>query len=256
MGRILAVKKVTLLSNGKLREDKIEFFANLSFLICYYGVVMRLLSLDELAERWTLAHTIAVAAWAVVLVLGAMLYARNHVSTYPATDNVKVYAAENATFKYPENWQINDCASNKPFIELPGSIRSNYKDQKAYQLQIYGTGALNCINDRPERLDIYSENIVASDNPCAPATSTQGEQLTNGLYLQLAEQDGEVVAVRIKQNSCFAPAHTALLGFAFIDPNGNEEDTYNFGPPRVPKEVFLASRQYRDIRALAESIKY
>src|SRR5688572_27939221 len=111
---------------------------------------MKFPSLEELAENWRLAHTVAVAAWAVVIVLGIMLLVQNNASTYPATDRLKVYAAENATFKYPANWTINDCSTNKPFIELPGTIKSNYKNKRSYPLTVYGTGAYNCINDRPE----------------------------------------------------------------------------------------------------------
>lgn len=217
---------------------------------------MGLPSLEELAEKWTPAHTIAVAAWVVVLVLGAVLLARNTASTYPATDERKIYAAENATFYYPANWTINPCIPDEPFIELPGTIKSNYKGERGYKLTVYGTGAYNCVKDRPERLDIYPEEIVASDQPCAPGTSTPGERLANGLYLQLQEQDGEVVSVYIKQNSCYAPADTVVLGFGFGDPKAGPGDTAEFGLPRVEKDDFLRSRQYQDIRALAESIRY
>ena len=217
---------------------------------------MHLPSLEELAERWTIAHTIAVAAWAVVLVLGVVLLVRSNVSTYPTTSDLKIYAAENATFKYPANWTINNCAPDKPFIELPGTIKSDYKDRRNYQLSVYGTGAYNCIKDRPERLDISPEEIVASDTPCAPATSTEGEKLVNGLYLQLQEDAGQVVAVHIKQNRCFASTDTVVLGFGFMDPQAEPGDTSTYGPPRVSKEDFLLSRQYQDIRTLAESIRY
>lgn len=217
---------------------------------------MKIPSLEELAENWSLAHTVAVAAWAVVIVLGIMLLIRNTASTYPTTDQLKVYAAENATFKYPANWTINDCSPDKPFIELPGSIKSDYKGRRAYPLAIYGTGAYNCVKGRPERLDISPEEIVASENPCAPATSTEGEKLTNGLYLQLKEQDGELVAVYIKQNSCFAPTDTVVLGFAFSDPKAEEGDQTQFGTPHIKTADFVKSRQYQDIRTLAESIRY
>lgn len=217
---------------------------------------MRLLTLEEVAERWTIAHTIAVVAWSAVIVLGIVLLIRSNISTYPSTGNLKVYAAENATFKYPANWTINTCKSDKSFIELPGTIKSNYKGEKAYKLAMYGTGAFNCVADRPERLDISSEEIVASSTPCAPGTSTDGERLENGLYLQLKEQAGDVLAVHIKQNSCFAPADTIVLGFAFTDPQAQAGDSVEFGLPGVSKDMFLASPQYRDIRTLAESIRY
>ena len=217
---------------------------------------MRFLSLEELAERWTAAHTIAVAAWIVVLVLGIAVFFKDRTGTYPAADVYKVYAAENATFTYPANWQINNCVTGHPFIELPGNIKATYKNKKGYKLAMYGTGAYSCVKDRPERLDIYHEDIVASDHPCAPGTSTEGERLSNGLYLQLQEEGGEVVAVDIKQNSCFAPADTVVLGFAFTDPNAADGDTEQYGPPSVPKKDLLKSRQYQDIRALAQSIRY
>jgi hypothetical protein len=217
---------------------------------------MKLFSLEEMAERWTFAHTIAVAAWVVVLVLGVLLFVRNTTGGYPVTDKMMVYAAENATFTYPENWTINNCEPDEPFIELPGTIKTDYKGQKAYKLTIYGTGAFNCVRDRPERLDLYPEQIVASDNPCAPGTSTQGERLQNGLYLQLQEFDDEVTAVFIKQNTCYAPPDTAVLAFSFADPNSEPGDTAEYGRPSVPKESFLGSPQYKDIRALAESIRY
>lgn len=213
-------------------------------------------TLEELAERWTLAHTIAVAAWAVALVLGLMLLVRSTAGTYPTTDDLQVYAAENATFMHPANWTINDCVAGRPFIELPGTFKADYKGQKAYPLAIYGTGAYNCIKGRPERFDIYPEDIIASDTPCATATSTKGEKLGNGLYLQLQEQEGELVAIYIKQNSCFAPADTAVIGFAFKDLQAEPGDADKYGPSRVSKDKFLASRQYKDIRALAESIHY
>lgn len=217
--------------------------------------VVSLLSIETLAERWSFAHTIAVAAWAAVIVLGLVFLVRSNVSPYPATDRLKVYAAENATFKYPENWTINNCESGKPFIELPGAIKTDYK-RKGYELKMYGTTAYNCIKDRPERLDLYPEEMAASSNPCAPASSTDGEQLGNGLYLQLREEQGDILSVHIKQNSCYAPADTLVLGFGFVDPDPQPGDTAEFGTPRVDKETFLKSRQYQDIRALAESIKY
>lgn len=217
---------------------------------------MNIPSLEELAENWRLAHTVAVAAWAVVIVLGIMLLVQNSASTYPATDRLKVYAAENATFRYPANWTINGCSTNKPFIELPGNIKSNYKNKRAYPLTIYGTGAYNCIKDRPERLDISPEEIVASDNPCAPASSTEGEKLSNGLYLQLIEEGGELAAIHIKQNSCFVPTDTVVLGFAFSDPEAEEGDLMKFGPPHMKADDFKKSQQYQDIRTVAESISY
>lgn len=218
---------------------------------------MRFPSLEELAERWSIAHTVAVAAWVVVVVLGVAVLLRQNVSTYPEVEQRKVYAAENATFKYPANWTVNNCEqAGEPFLELPGHIRADYKGDSHYRLAMYGTTAFNCIKDRPERLDIYSEQMVASDTPCAPGTSTEGERLENGLYLQLQEDEGSVVAIHIRQNNCFAPADTVVLGFAFIDPEEEPGDVIEHGPPRIGKEALLASPQYRDIKALAESIGY
>src|SRR5688572_16838528 len=142
---------------------------------------MRLPNLEELAEKWTLAHTVAVAAWVLVIVLGIVLFVRSNAPTYPVTDRLKVYAAENATFKYPENWKVNDCAPDKSFMELPGFIKSDYKGKKSYRLEIYGAVAFECVRGRPERLDLYPEKLEASDEPCAPGTSTPGERLSNGL---------------------------------------------------------------------------
>lgn len=217
---------------------------------------MRLPSLEELAEKWTFAHTIAVAAWVLVVVLGIAVLVRGDGSNYPVTDTKKIYAAENATFSYPANWTVNACTSNKPFIELPGTIGSDYKDRRNYPLGIYGMGAYNCVRDRPERLDISPEEIVASDTPCAPASSTKGEKLSNGLYLQLRESDGKVTAVEIRQNKCYAPNDTMVLGFAFVDPEAEAGDEAAFGQPCVDKEAFVQSPQYQDIRAVAESIRY
>jgi len=217
---------------------------------------MRFPPLEELAERWSIAHTIAVSAWAVVLVLGVTLLIRNNADTYPVVDRYKVYAAENATFTYPANWTINRCSPDKSFIEVPGTIKSDYKGQKAYLLTIYGDVVYQCMENRPARFDIRSEKLVASSTPCAPATSTDGERLDNGLYLQLQEMDEEVYAVHIKQNSCYAPADTVVLGFAFLDPHAEPEDAGEHGPPRIKKEAFLKSRQFQDIRALAQSIRY
>ncbi len=218
---------------------------------------MKWLSLDELAENWTMAHTISVVAWAFVVVLGiALLVHNNKPNTYPVTDQLRVYAAENATFKLPANWTIGNCAADEPFITLPGTIATDYKDKKDYPLQITGTGAYSCIKDRPARLDLYSEKLVASDNPCAPALSTEGEKLGNGLYLQLQEEGGMVAAIQIKQNSCFAPEGTFVLSFSFTDPKAETGDVSQFGSPSIAKDVLLQSRQYHDIHALAESIRY
>ena len=213
-------------------------------------------TLEELAERWTIAHTISIVAWAAVIVLGIVLLLRNNQSTYPVDRSLKVYAAENATFRYPANWKLNtECKADQPFLELPGTIRSDYKE-KRYELQIYGFGAFSCIKDRPEKLDIYTEQMVASDTPCAPSSSTDGDRLENGLYFNLKEQGGKIIAVHIQQNGCYAPANTVVLGFAFVDPYARTDDMTKFGTPRIKKADFLASPQYRDIRALAESIKY
>ncbi len=217
---------------------------------------MRLPSLEDLAERWTLSHTIAVAAWSIVVVLGLLLLVHQAHDPYPAVDRVKTYAGENATFAYPENWTVNNCENGKSFIELPGAIETHYKGKRSYPLTMYASGAYNCIKDRPERFDLYPENLTASDTPCAPSTSTTGEKLDNGLYLQVQEQGGKVFAVYIKQNSCYAPADTVVLGFGFTDPEAKEGDTEEFGIPRVDKEVFLASKQYQHIRSLAQSIRY
>ena len=219
-------------------------------------IVMKFPSLEELAERWTLAHTIAVAAWVIVVVLGIALLARQGETTYPQVAKRKTYAAENATFAYPANWTISNCEPDKPFIELPGYIAGDYKGGEAYHLTMYGTTAFNCVKDRPERLDLYPEQLVASETPCAPATSTPGERLDNGLYLYLQEDRGEVVAIHVRQNLCFAPADTVVLGFGFIDPIAEPTDAAEFGLPRVKKEDLLRSPQYQDIRELAASIRY
>lgn len=218
---------------------------------------MKTPSLEEIASRWTLAHTIAVAAWVLVLILGLVLFARHTSDPYPATDKLKIYAGENATFTYPANWTLNNCVPGHEFIELPGTIKADYKGRQAYGLTVYGTGAYSCTKDRPERFDIYSETLTASDTPCAPATSaTRGKPLKNGLYLQLEEGEGQVSALYIRQNDCFAPYNTAVLTFAFADPHAQPGDQREHGPPRIKKDAFLASRQYQDIRTLAESIRY
>jgi len=218
---------------------------------------MKWLSLEELAENWTIAHTISVVTWAVVVVLGiALLVHNNKPDTYPATNQLRVYAAENATFKMPANWTIGNCAADEPFIKLPGTIASTYKGKKDYPLEVTGTGAYSCVKDRPARLDLYSEELVASDNPCAPGISTEGEKLHNGLYMQLQEEDGAVLAIQIKQNSCFAPADAFVLSFSFVDPRSEQGDTAEFGPPSITKADLLKSRQYQDIHTLAESIRY
>lgn len=218
---------------------------------------MRLPSIEELAERWSFAHTLAVAAWVVVVVLGVTLLIRQNADTYPAVDRFKVYAAENATFTYPANWRINECTPDKSFMEVPGTIKSDYKGRKAYLLTMYGDVVYECMKGRPARLDIHPEKIRASrDAPCVLAASTKGERLANGLYLQLQELEDEVYAVHIKQNSCYAPSDTVVIGFAFTDPGADPADREEYGPPRVKKEAFLKSRQFLDIRALAQSIHY
>lgn len=234
------------------RKERIILFSDMPCI-----TAMKALSIEELAEKWSIAHTLAVMAWVAVVVLGVALLIRGHVGggTYPATQILKVYAAENATFRYPANWTISNCEPGKPFIELPGTIKSDYKD-KNYQLKIYGTTAYNCIKDRPDRLDLYPEELTASSNPCAPATSTEGERLGNGLYLQLQQDGDDVLAVQIKQNSCYAPSDTAVLAFAFTDPKPESGDAAAFGLPRVNKKAFLESPQYQDIKTLAESIRY
>lgn len=213
-------------------------------------------SIEDLAQKWSIAHTIAVSAWVVVLVLAVVLMSRHTVDSYPTTEGRKIYAGENATFTYPENWTINSCHATKPFIELPGTIKVDYKGKKAYPLNIHGVTAFNCTKDRPEHFDIYSETIVASETPCSMATSTRGERLANGLYLQLQESEENVLAVTVRQNECFAPGGVAIIGFAFADPAAEQGDAAEFGMPQIKKDAFLASPQYRDIKALAESIRY
>jgi len=80
--------------------------------------------------------------------------------------------------------------------------------------------------------------------------------LANGLYLQLHEEDGDVVAVNVRQNKCFTQNDTSVIGFSFADPTPDEGNTDRYVTPRIKKELFLASKQYKDIRALAESIRY
>jgi hypothetical protein len=219
-------------------------------------VVVKLPSFEQIATKWTLAHTIALAAWVVALILGVVLFWRHVGGSYPATSQLKVYAGENATFMYPANWMLNACSRSKPFIELPGTIKSDFKGRQAYAFTIYGTGAYQCMKDRPERFDLYPETIGASDTPCSLATSTRGERLKNGLYLQLREEWEGISGISIRQNVCFAPNETVVLGFAFADPKAEDDDPEKFGPPRVKKEALLHSRQYQDIKALAESFRY
>lgn len=214
---------------------------------------MKRLSLEKVVDRWSVAHTVALAAWAVVSVLGILLAARHTRDSYPATDKSKIYAGENATFYYPENWTINNCEGDKHFIELPGTIKSTYKGRHAYPFTMYGMAAYECIKDRPQRFDIHPEEIVASEKPCSIATSTKGKRLDNGLYLQLAEDKDGVFGIVIRQNNCFAPPESSVLAFAFTDPAA---DTGLQTIPRINKDVLLASRQYQDIKTLAEGIKY
>ena len=217
---------------------------------------MKTLSLEDIVDKWSLAHTLAALAWFVVLILGITLLARNSRNPYPATNQLKIYAAENATFAYPANWTVNNCVPGHAFIELPGTMKTDFKGKKAYGLGLEGTGDYACIKNSPERLDLYSETISASDNPCAPASSTPGEKLDNGLYLQLGEQDGKVYGVSIHQNACFAPSGAAVLTFSFVDPQPKEGREGAIDTPYVSRKAFLASRQYKDIRALAQSIRY
>jgi hypothetical protein len=217
---------------------------------------MKLPSLEDIAMKWSLAHTVALAAWVIVAALGVALFVRHTADPYPATDKHKMYAAENATFTYPQNWTINACVPGHSFIELPGTIKGDYKGRQAYGFTIIGSGAYACSKDRPERLDLYAETFTASDNPCAPATSTKGERLDNGLYLHLAEHNGEVYGISIHQNSCFAPEGVSVLTFSLMDPQAKVGDTEEYGPPRIKQEAFLVSRQYQDIKALVESIRY
>jgi hypothetical protein len=214
---------------------------------------MRLFSLESIAERWTVAHTIAAFAWVVVLVLGLQLFLRHVGGSYPATSKLKIYAGENATFMYPANWSISDCVADKPFIALPGTIKAHFKGKHAYPFTIEGEVSYRCMEGRPARLDIYSETLVASDHPCSTAMSTKGERLSNGLYLQLEERSGTVEAVNIQQNACFAPDGVHVLQFHFVDP---EQKGLQTETPAVGKAQLLASQQYKDIKALAASIRY
>jgi hypothetical protein len=214
---------------------------------------MKLFSLEKIAERWTVAHTIATFAWIIVLILGMQLFWRQVSGSYPATSKLKIYAGENATFMYPENWALNNCVADKPFIELPGSIKTDFKGRKAYKLGMEGKVSYRCMENRPERFDVYEEKLVASENPCSPLTSTEGELLKNGLYLQLFERDGKVEGVNIRQNMCYAPADVYVLQFYFVDPNQEGVETEK---PAVDKAQFLVSQQYKDIKALGESVRY
>lgn len=215
---------------------------------------MKFLSLESIAEKWTVAHTIAVFAWIVVLILGLQLFWRHVSGSYPATSKLKIYAGENATFMYPENWTINNCVADRAFIELPGNIKADFKGKQAYRLTIEGASSYRCMENRPERFDIYSETIKASDNPCSQDFSTKGDRLNNGLFLQLLEEEGKVTSVQVKQNNCFAPADVSVLRFTFVDPT--PEGGVATETPGVPTKDFLTSRQYKDIRALAESMRY
>ncbi len=216
---------------------------------------MRFPSLEDVAERWTVAHTVMVAAWVLVLVLGVALLARGTRDPYPVTDQMKVYAGENATFTYPSNWTINGCGEGDAFMELPGTFKADYKGKKAYGLQLRGNTMYSCVKDRPERFDIYNETIVASDTPCAPALAAKGEHLSNGLYIQIDKWQGGIYGVSIHQNGCFAPSGTAVLAFIFADPN-DKATSGGYVTPELSDAAFKASRQYKDIRALAESFRY
>jgi len=213
-------------------------------------------SLEELALRWRLAHTIALAAWVLVLILGIMLLAKGSGNSYPKTDLLKVYAGENLTLTYPANWTINNCVADRQFIELPGTIGTDYKGRKADPLKVYGSVAYTCLKGRPERFDVFPETITASANPCSMETSTKGERLSNGLYLQLQEEGDYIVAIYIRQNACFAPMETYVLSFGFSDPDASIETAADYGLPRVKKDTLLLSPQFLDIKALAESIRY
>jgi len=221
-------------------------------------LAMKLPSLEEIASRWTVGHTIAAFAWVIALVLGIANMVQQPHSSYPVAKSHKIYAGENATFAYPDNWTISGCVPGEPFIALPGTIPGIYKDKHSYPLSMYGITAFTCIKGRPERFDIHDETIVASENPCSVRTSTSGERLKNGLYLQLQQDGDDVLAVNIRQNKCFTQTDTSVLGFSFADPAATGANTSDdeVVTPRVKKDVFLASPQYRDIRALAESIRY
>ena len=217
---------------------------------------MRFPSLEDVATKWTLAHTVALVAWVVALLLGLQLLWRHVSGSYHGSSQLKVYAGENATFMYPANWQLHACEPGKPFIELPGTIKSTYKGRQAYGFTVIGTDSFECIKNRPEHFDIFPEVLAASYDPCAPGTSTSGTRLQNCLYMQIDEEGGKVKALRIMQNQCYAPNDAAILSFSFTDPEAKNGDTEKYGQPGVTKDVFLTSNQYKDIKTLAESIKY
>jgi hypothetical protein len=219
-------------------------------------LAMKMPSLEDIASRWTVGHTVAAFAWVVALALGIANVLQSPRANYPTAKSHKIYAGENATFTYPDNWVISSCVPGEPLISLPGTIMGTYRGKDAYPLSMYGISAFSCVKGRPVRLDIHDETIVASENPCSIRNSTSGERLKNGLYLQL-QQDGEnILAVNIRQNKCFTQTDTSVLGFSFATPTANKDDGDDPATPRVKKDVFLASQQYRDIRAVAESIRY
>lgn len=201
---------------------------------------MKFISLETLAKKWTFAHTVAVAAWVLVGVLGLLLAVRHLDSSYPATAAARIYPAENATFTHPINWTLQPCVAGEPFLRLPGYLKTSYKGRQAYPLRIEADAAIECREGKPPRFALVGE-------PATQQCEEQGERLANGLLLRLNEQEDAVTDVQVRQ----ACAPWPLLTFFFVDPKGEAGDQ-----PEAKKASILGSRQYEDIRVLAESIRF
>jgi len=188
-----------------------------------------------------------------VFVIAILLMASSSNAHYPQDTKWLEYKGRIA-FTYPANWALNNCIDNKPFLELPGKLNGDFRthDQR---LKIYGSGSDLCRSDVSVKL-----NIGHPQDASQPCKKPAGELLQNGLYLNLVDDTdypGYIWLVVVSPG-CDEVNVPDVLSFSFEDPqvssSGKNILMYG-GEPRVNKEQFQASPQYRDMKRMAESIR-
>jgi hypothetical protein len=193
-----------------------------------------------------------------LLVFSSYIVYGQYQSTYHSSDQWRTYIG-NIAFSYPSSWSIRGCGESGAFIELPGKIPGHFKSvDKLDGLKISGsTGGNGCEPDNKITFDYFpSDEFMTAD--CQKFNT--GEKLSNDLFLDAKEHSdfpGEVWLVTIKQDTCYYQ-NQSIISFSFDDPSiapSGEKILQYGGEPRVNKQKFLDSPQYRDIRRFAESIR-
>lgn len=180
-----------------------------------------------------------------ILIFGLAIYFYlNPRYDYPKT-NTWVTFRTNVVFHHPENWKVGSCGVLRPFIELPGTLKGNYKGSENYDLVIRAYAA--CEGERA--ILNYTEIDSNSQTVCE-----KGERLSNGLVVGLNHYSKHKIrGVLVYDSSCQDEvisfvAHDAKHTIASSDYDAN-------GIPTVDQDTFIASPQYQDIKRFAESIR-